>query len=177
MFALKISEKIHFFALFLAFLQKFLMIFKKISCHHFSFFARTIPGLECFQGLYLASSAFKDYTKSLTIVLGLGKNNIAAKKKIGAKKAIWKKHFLGFTPKSLPILDFGVQHWNNAKIQPMTKSRNFSKCFIAVYVTFLQFSDTCQKYFESLANFFYSHYFCFKFGRMLQDADVKVRAV
>jgi len=28
------------------------MIFKKISCHRFSFFARTIPGLECFQGLY-----------------------------------------------------------------------------------------------------------------------------
>jgi len=30
---------------------------------------------------------FKDYTKSLTIFLGLGKNNVAAKKQIGAKKA------------------------------------------------------------------------------------------
>jgi len=110
MFALKISEKIHFFALFLAFLQKFLMIFKKISCHHFSFFARTIPGLECFQGLYLASSAFKDYTKSLTIVLGLGKNMLQQKSKLGQKKQFEKSDFLGFTPKSLPILDFGVQH-------------------------------------------------------------------
>jgi len=52
MFALEISEEIRFFALFLAILGKFLMIFKKISCHRFSFFARTIPGLECFQGLY-----------------------------------------------------------------------------------------------------------------------------
>jgi len=60
----------------------------------------------------------------------LGKNNVAAKKQIGAKRAIRKKRFLGFTPKSLPILDFGVQHWNNAKMQPITKSRNFSKWFI-----------------------------------------------
>ena len=52
MFALDISEKIHFFALFLAFLGKFFMIFKKIYCRRLSFFARTIPGLECFQGLY-----------------------------------------------------------------------------------------------------------------------------
>jgi len=167
MFALKISEKISLFLCVLPIWESSWRLKKQ--------FLATV--LAFLQGLYLASSAFKDYTKSLTIVLGLGKNNIAAKKKIGAKKAIWKKHFLGFTPKSLPILDFGVQHWNNAKIQPITKSRNFSKCFIAVYVTFLQFSDTCQKYFESLANFFYSHYFCFKFGRMLQDADVKVRAV
>jgi len=52
MFALEISEKIRFFALFLAFFGKFLIIFKKISCHRFRFFARTKPGLECFQGLY-----------------------------------------------------------------------------------------------------------------------------
>jgi len=98
------------------------------------------------QGIYLASSAFKDYTKPHAIVLGLGKNNVAA------KKAIWKKAiFLGFTPKSLLILDFRVQHWNNAKIQLITKSRNFSKCFIALFVTFLQFSNTCQKFFWSLA--------------------------
>jgi len=37
---------------------------------------------------YLASSAFKGYTKSLTIVLGLGKNNVAAKKLNWAKKAV-----------------------------------------------------------------------------------------
>jgi len=55
MFALEISEIIPFFALFLAFLGKFLTIFKKISCHRFRFFARTIPGLDCFQGLYQAT--------------------------------------------------------------------------------------------------------------------------
>jgi len=29
-----------------------------------------------------------------------------------------------------------VQHWNNAKIQPITKSQNFSKCFIELFVNF-----------------------------------------
>jgi len=77
MFALEISEKICLFALFLAFWGKF-MIFKKISCHRISFL----------QGLYLASSTFKDYTKSLTRVSGLGINNVTAKKEIGTKKAI-----------------------------------------------------------------------------------------
>ena len=123
MSAFEISEKICFFVLLLAFLGKFLTIFKKISCHCFSFFVTTILGLKCFQGLYQVSYHF-------SIVFGLGKNNVAAKKTNWAKKAIWKKRFLGFTPKSLPILDFGVQHQNNAKIQPITKSQNFSKCFI-----------------------------------------------
>jgi len=36
--------------------------------------------LAFLQGLYLALSAFKDYIKSLTIGLGLGKNNVTAKK-------------------------------------------------------------------------------------------------
>jgi len=45
-------------------------------------------GLAFLQGLYLVSSAFKDSTKSLTIVLGLGKNNVAAKKKTNWEKKI-----------------------------------------------------------------------------------------
>jgi len=56
-------------------------------------------------GPYLASSAFKDYTKSLTIVLGLGKNHVPAKKQIGQKRLFETSDFVGFTPKSLPILD------------------------------------------------------------------------
>jgi len=88
------------------------------------------------------------------------------KSQLGQIRQFEKSDFLGFMPKSLPILDFGVQHLNNAKIQPITKSRNFSKCFIALFITFLQFSDTCQKFCGSLAKLFYSHYFCFKFGRM-----------
>jgi len=67
-----------FFALFLAFLGKILMILKKIISTVLAFL----------QGLYLASSAFRDYTKSLTIISGLGKNNVATKKQIGAKKVI-----------------------------------------------------------------------------------------
>jgi len=43
------------------------------------------------QGLYLASSAFKDCTKSLTIVSGLGKNNVAATKANWGKKGNLKK--------------------------------------------------------------------------------------
>jgi len=45
-----------------------------------------------------------DYTKSLTIGLGLGENNVAAKTRFE------KSEFSGFTPKLLPILDFLVQH-------------------------------------------------------------------
>jgi len=40
MFAFEISEKIRFFALFLAFWGKFLMIFKKFSRQRFSFLAK-----------------------------------------------------------------------------------------------------------------------------------------
>ena len=129
MSAFEISEKIHFFVLLLAFLGKFLTIFKKISCHCFSFFVTTILGLKCFQGLYQVSY-------HCSIVFGLGKTMLRQKKTNWAKNAIWKKRFLGFTPKSLPILDFGVQHQNNAKIQPITKSQNFSKCFTELFVNF-----------------------------------------
>jgi len=85
MFALEISEKTRFFVscLFGKVLDDFQ---KKISCHHFSFL----------QGLYLASSAFKDNTKSLIIVLGLGKNNVAAKK---GNWGIRKKRFFRFYAK------------------------------------------------------------------------------
>jgi len=69
MFALEISEKIRFLALFLAFLEKFL-IFKKCLATVLAFL----------QGLYLASSAFKYYAKSLIIVLGLGKKTLRQKK-------------------------------------------------------------------------------------------------
>jgi len=44
--------------------------------------------LAFLQGLYLVSSAFKDYTKSLIIVLGLEKKQCCGKKQIGAKEAI-----------------------------------------------------------------------------------------
>jgi len=103
------------------------MIFKKISCHRFSFF----------QGLYLASSAFKDYTESFTIVLGLGKTMSRQKSKLGQKRQFGKSAFTGFTPKALPILDFGMQHWNNAKIQPIKKS----KLFKMLYCSFCHFSS------------------------------------
>jgi len=89
MFALEISEEICFFALFLAFFGKFLMIFKKIPCHSFSFFARTVPVLEY----------FKNYSKSLTIVLGLRKNMLRQKSNFGQKRQFEKSDFLGFMPK------------------------------------------------------------------------------
>jgi len=127
MFALENSEKIRFFALIFAFLGKFLMIFKNISCQGFNFFARTIPGLEFFQGLY----------QVIYHCFRVGEKQCCDKKsKLGQKRQFEKSDFLGFTPKSLPILDFGVQHWNNAKIQPIAKSRNFSKCFTEIFVNF-----------------------------------------
>jgi len=88
MFAFEIFLKIRFLALFLAFLGKFLMVFKKISCHRFSFFARTMPGLECFQGLYQVTyHCFR-----------VGEKQCCDKKsKLGQKKQFQKSDFLGFT--------------------------------------------------------------------------------
>jgi len=43
-----------------------------------------------------------DYTKSITIFLGWGKTMLRQKRQFE------KRDFFGFTPKSLPILDFGV---------------------------------------------------------------------
>jgi len=103
------------------------VIFKKISCHRFSFFARTIPGLEFFQGLYQVTyHCFR-----------FGEKQCCDKKsKLRQKQQFEKSYFLGFTPQLLPILDFEVQHCNNAKIQPIAKSQNFSKRFIELFVNF-----------------------------------------
>jgi len=77
------------------------------------------------------------------------------KSKLGQKMQFEKSAFLGFTPKLLPILDFGMEHWNNAKIQPIPKSRNFSKCFIAVFVTFLEiFGHLSEIFLDHWHNFF-----------------------
>jgi len=104
------------------------MIFKKISCHRLFFL----------QGLYLASSAFKDYTKSLTIVVGLGKNNVPAKKQIGAKKAIWKKHFLRFCAQIAAGTGF-----RNAALEPRKNTTNNkkSKLLKMFYCSFCHFSS------------------------------------
>jgi len=155
MFALDISEKIHFFALFLAFLGKFFMIFKKIYCRRFSFFARTIPGLECFQGLYqVTCHCFR----------------VGEKQPCGKKGNLKKSDFLGFMPKLLPILDFRVQHWNIAKIQLITKSQNFENAslhFLSLFFNFRTLVRLSEIFWIIGITFFYSHYFCFKFGRVL----------
>ena len=142
---LTITEKICFFALFLAFLGKFLMIFKKVSSHRFSIFARTIPGLECFQGLYQVTyHCFR-----------VGEKQCCGKKKnkLGEKNKFEKSDFLGFTPKLLSILDFGVQHWSNAKIQPMTQSWNFSKWFIELFVNFSSIFGYLSNFLDHWYNF------------------------
>jgi len=112
-----------FFSLFLAILGKFLMIFKK--------FLTTV--LDFLQGLYLASSAFKDCTKSLTIVLGLGKNNVPAKKQIGAKK-----RFSRFYAKIAADTGF-----RNAALEQRKNTTNNkkSKLFKMLYCSFCHFSS------------------------------------
>jgi len=57
------------------FLLCFLPFWKVPNDFHKNFHANVLTFL---QGLYLASSAFKSYTKD-TIVLRLGKNNVAVK--------------------------------------------------------------------------------------------------
>jgi len=86
LFAFEISKKIRFFALFLVFLGK-LKIFKKISCHRFSFIARNIPGLKFFQGLY------QDTYNCL--VVG-EKQCCDTKSKSGQKKQFQKMQFFRF---------------------------------------------------------------------------------
>jgi len=125
------------FALFLAFLGKFLMIFKKISCHHFSFFAETIPGLECFLRLHQVTCHY----------FRVGEYNVATKKQTGAKKAIWKKRFFRFYAEITADTGFQSAALEQRKIQPVTKGQNFSKCIIALFATSLQVSDACQKIF------------------------------
>jgi len=95
--------------------------------------------LAFLQGLYLASSAFKDYTKSLlTIVLGLGKNNVPAKKQIGAKKAIWKKRFFRYYAKIAADTGF-----RNAALEQRKNTTNNkkSKLFKMLYCSFCHFSS------------------------------------
>jgi len=81
--AFKISEKIHFFCFVSCFLGKVLDDFQT------NFHTNILAFL---QGLYLVSTAFKDYNKSLTIVLELGKKCWDKKSKLGQennfKKAI-----------------------------------------------------------------------------------------
>jgi len=158
MFALDILRKSVFFLCFLPFWESSWCIFKKISFHRFS----------CLQGLYLASSAFKDHTKSPTIVLGLGKNNVPEKKQIGAKNAIWKKRFFRFYTKIAADTGFRNGALEQRKNTANTKK---SELFKMLYCSFCHFSwnfrTLVRNFFGSLAQLFYSHYFCFKFSRML----------
>jgi len=90
------------------------------------------------QGLYLASTTCKDYAKSLPIVLAWGKKQSCGKKsKLGQKKQFEKSNFLGFMPKALPILDFGVHHWKKAKNKPLTKIRTFQNVFVNFLLIFV----------------------------------------
>ena len=80
------------------------------------------------------------------------------------KKASQKSHFLGSTPKPLPILDFGVHHGKEHK--KCNQNKKLSKLFDNVSSNFQQRSwiSNCQK--------FFSYYFGLKFGRILWDVDV-----
>ena len=78
---LKFMRKFAFLLCFLPFWESSWWLSKNLHANVLAFL----------QGLYLASSAFKDYTKSLTIVLGLAKSNVAAKKAHWGKTGNLKK--------------------------------------------------------------------------------------
>jgi len=63
----------------------------------------------------LASTAFKDSTKQpipTTVTFQfLGGKQKLGKKQSWVKKQVKKSDFWRFTPKPLPIPDFGVHHW------------------------------------------------------------------
>ena len=123
--------------------------------------------LAFLQGLYLASSAFKDYTKSFTIVSGLGKNNVAAKKQIVAKKAIWKMRFYRFYAKIAADTGFRSAASEQSKNTTNKKVETFQNGLLQFLSVFFNFRTLVRNFLDHWHNFFYSHYFCFKFGRML----------
>jgi len=149
--------KIRFFSLFLAVLGKFLMIFKKISCHCFSFFARTIPGLECFQGLY----------QVIYHCFRVGEKQCCDKKANGAKKAIWKKRFHRFYAKIAADTGFRSAALEQRKNTTNKKVETFQNGLLQFLSLFFNFRTLVRNFLDHWHNFFYSHYFCFKFGRML----------
>jgi len=76
------------------------------------------------------------------------------KSKFGQKRQFEKSAFLGFTPKSLPILDFGMQHWNNAKIQPITKVETFQNALLQFLSLFFNFRTLVRNFLDHWHNFF-----------------------
>jgi len=120
------------------------------------------------QGLYLASSAFKDYTKSHAIVLELAKNNVAA------KKVIWKKRFFRFYAKIAADTGFRVAALEQRKNITNNKKSKLQNVWLHFLSLFFNFRTLVRNIFDHWHNFFYSHYFCFKFGRVLLDANVKI---
>jgi len=53
------------------------------------------------------------------------KKKVGAISKVGENKATQKSEFLGFTPKPLPITDFGVHHWKKHKNHNQNKKTKF----------------------------------------------------
>ena len=94
--------------------------------------------LAFLQGLYLASSAFKYYTKSLSIVLGLGKNNVAVKKANWCKKGNLKKLFFRFYAKI--AADTGFRSAALEQLKNTTNNKK-SKFFKMLYCTFSHFAS------------------------------------
>ena len=153
MFALGISENIRFFALFLAFLGKFLMIFKKISCRRFGFFC-------------------KDYTwprvLSWTIPSHMPLFQGWGKTKLRQKRQFEKKRFFRFY--AIIAADTGFRGAALEQRKNTTNNKK-SKLFKMLHCSFCHFSSIfghLSKIFWIIGTtFFYFHYFCFKFGRML----------
>jgi len=164
MFALESSAKIRFLLCFLPFLESSWWF---STCHRFSFFARTTPGLECFQGLYQVTYH----------CFGVGEKMLRQKKQIGVKKAIWKKRFFRFYAIIAADTGFWSAALEQCKNTTKNKKWNFSKCFIELFFNFFFNFRTLVRYvLDHWYNFFYSHYFCFKLGRMLQDTVWKCTA-
>jgi len=76
------------------------------------------------------------------------------KSNLGQKSQVEKSYFLGFTRKLLPILDFGVQHWNNAKIKPRTKFETFQNALLCFLSLFFNFRTLVRNFLYLWHNFF-----------------------
>jgi len=97
------------------------------------------------------------------------------KKQIETKTTIWKKLFFRFY--ATIAADTGFRSAALQQRKNTTNSKK-SKLFKTFYWTvcqlFFNFRTLDRNFLDYWYDFFYSQYFCFTFGRMLQDADVKM---
>ena len=143
--------------------KRFIVLFGFFSANH----SRTTEGISTGKTLQERFSWDLSDGSNSKVCLHL-KFMLRQKKHIGAKQAIWKKRFFWFYGKIAADTAFRSAALEKCKNTTHNKK---SKLFKMFYWTFCQlffkFWQLVRNFLDHWYNFFYSQYFCFKFGRML----------